>query len=133
MKTAIVNLYTLVECPAVWFWHLVGGILSLVLVLRPVIRPAAGEGIYCGYLFVLLWAGHVTASLAKETLVKPFTFCLPLHGHAVRRHLLLVGGGLSLLLSLTFLLYPGLSAVEKLSALLSAASLGTAVFLLVTL
>ena len=77
MKTIAANLKTLYQCPAIWFWHLLGTVLCLPLIIRPLVYPEAGKGYFCGFLPVAFWFGVLIASLTKDIMVKPFSFCLP--------------------------------------------------------
>jgi hypothetical protein len=87
MTTTRAILKTPVQCRPMWFWHLIGGTLCLIALIRPLTFTGAREGIVFGVLAVPLWNGVILASLWKEFLSKPFSFDLPRHQLAWRRTL----------------------------------------------
>jgi hypothetical protein len=130
MSALASNLKTLYQCPSLWFWHAIGAIFVIDGVVTPLTEPVAGQGAFVKYLLVSFWAGLVTASMMKETLGKPLTFCLPGHQRTVRSAIFAVGAAQALLLSLMVLAYPGLAPMTRIAGMASAAFLGMTAFLL---
>jgi hypothetical protein len=113
-----------------WFWHLIGVVFFIDGVVQPVVEPVAGQGEFVKFLILSFWAGMATASLMKEALGKPVTFCLPGHQRTIRATILGVGAAQGLLLSLIVLAYPGLDSVTRLAGMASVAFLTITVYLL---
>ncbi len=130
MKPVAANLKTLYQCPALWLLHLIGGYICIHLIVRPLLHPQIGGGFFSGYVAVTLWSGMIAASLAKDILVKPFSFCLPGHSRVARKVLLLIGAVVSAVCALTFLTYPADTVMEILSAIWSAFALGLVVYMI---
>jgi hypothetical protein len=130
MRRIAVNLKTLVQCPAIWFWHLIGGVLFLVAVVGPLSEPVAGEGKFMAYLLLSYWAATVISSMMKETLIRPFAYCMPGHRAAVRTTLVALGILLNCSVTLIVFAHPGLNGADAALAYLSASMLGIAFYLL---
>jgi hypothetical protein len=130
MRTLAANLKTLYQCPAMWFWHLVGVVFLIDGVVKPVVEPVAGQGEFMKFLILSYWAGMATASLMKETLGKPVTFCLPGHQRALRGTIFAVGGAQALLLAPIVLAYPGLDLTTRLAGMASVGCLTATIYLL---
>ena len=130
MRALAANLKTLYQCPALWFWHVIGVIFIIDGVLQPLSEPVAGQGEFMKFLILSFWAGMVTASMMKETLGKPLTFCLPGHQRKVRSAIFGVGAAQSLLYSLIVLAYPELDPATRLAGMVSVAFLGMTTYLL---
>lgn len=129
MRAIAANLKMLVQCPALWFWHLIGAVLLYVSVVNPLVEPAAGEGAFMRYLLLSYWGAIVLASLMRESLSRPFAFCLPRHRTNVRITLLAAGVLLNGSITLIVFAHPDLSGSEAVLAWISAAMLGLAVYL----
>jgi len=130
MRALAANLKTLYQCPALWFWHLISVIFIIDGVVQPIVEPVAGQGEFMKFLILSFWAGMVTASMMKETLGKPLTFCMPGHQRTARATIFGVGGAQALLLSLIVLAYPGLDAATRLAGIASVAFLAMTLYLL---
>ena len=63
MRALAVNLKTLYQCPAMWFWHLIGVVFFIDGVVGPVVEPVAGHGEFVKFLILSFWAGMATASM----------------------------------------------------------------------
>jgi MFS family permease len=87
MTPAQATLKTIVQCRPLWFWHVIGGALCLVALIRPMAFPAEREGAVIGVLVVPLWIGMICASLWRDVLDKPSSFLLPRHQLVWRRSL----------------------------------------------
>jgi hypothetical protein len=90
-------------------WVIVA-LICLPLLFVPLFSPdrADERGFFFTSLLVSYFVGYFVAVLQKETLVKPFTFCLPGHRRLPRRIIFVIGAVISVLLGLTYLNYPGL-------------------------
>jgi len=112
MSRVIVNLRIYYQ--SVWMvvlWVIIG-MICLPLITVPLFSPDRAEerGFFVTCLMVGYFLGYFVAVMLKETLVKPFTFCLPGHRYLPRRMLFVFGTTISVLLGLIFLRYPGLIA-----------------------
>jgi len=83
-------LKTIVQCRPLWFWHLIGGAMCLVALIRPMTFPDARAGAVIGVLVVPLWIGVICASLWRDVLDKPASFLLPRHQLVWRRTLVTI-------------------------------------------
>lgn len=129
MRPLVANWLTLVQCPAIWLWHLMG-ILFFIGFSGETEEAYTADGAYFGsYLIVIFTLSISPATLMKETISKSFTFCLPNHLKFAR--LVIIGSGvlLSLLTSLVFLICPADTALEKFGIVFSAASASMCVYL----
>jgi len=133
MSVTTANLKLMVQRRSAWFWYIVAIATVLPGVIAMIARPVAGKGRFAIYLIVSLMGGLLTASLTKDVLAKPFSFCLPGHDRMSRRVLFGVGIALNILLALHLLVYPGLSTARIVLTVASAAALGLTVFLLAAL
>lgn len=88
MTTTRATLGTLFQCRPMWFWHVIGGAMCLVALIRPLTFAGVREGAVIGVLVVPLWNGVISASLWRDTLSRPFSFFVPGHRRAWRRTLL---------------------------------------------
>lgn len=98
------NLKHLYQRRALWLWYIVilcQTPLMLVLLFRPEVNR------YLGCMAVSFLMGLVLASLQKEILAKPFSFCLPGHRQVPRLILFYIGAMINALLALAFLVYSG--------------------------
>ena len=130
MRALAANLKMFYQCPTLWFWHAIGLAFIIAGVVEPLGEPVAGQGDFMKFVIVSFWAGLVTASMMKETLGKPLTFCLPRHQRKVRSVIFGVGAAQGLLLSLIVLGYPGLDGVATAAGMVSVACLAMTVYLL---
>jgi hypothetical protein len=130
MRAFAVNLKTLYQCPALWFWHAIGLIFFVDGVVQPMVEPVAGQGEFMKFLILSFWVGMATASMMKETLGKPLSFCIPGHQRTVRSTIFAVGAAQGLLLSLIVIAYPGLDTATRLAGMASVAFLTMTVYLL---
>jgi hypothetical protein len=73
-----------------WFWHFWGSVFCLLALLRPLADDSNQESVLFSVLIVPLWTGVITASLGRDFLTKPFTFCTPRHSGTWRRTLFTV-------------------------------------------
>ena len=78
------TLLTLVQCRSMWFWHLWGAAICLTVLISPLISRGARSGVVFSMLVVPFWSGVISASLCKDLLTKPFSFCVPRHAKAWR-------------------------------------------------
>jgi len=124
MSAYVANLKTWYQCKPLWLWHLLGAVIYIPTIVRAVDRADEGLGFSFGILLVTFWLGTITAFLAKDIQIRPFTFCLPGHGAVSRRVTFTVGVGASAICSLVFLVYPTATAGETLAAMWSALTLG---------
>ena len=52
MTSTRATLGTLVQCRSMWFWHLIGGTLCLIALIRPLTSTGAREAVVFGVLVV---------------------------------------------------------------------------------
>jgi len=98
MRILIANLKLLHQCRKLWLVYPVLTGIMLIWWLMGIfdISQSLGLGM-C--LFINLPAGFIVGIVTTETLVKPFTYCLPAHRDVPRRVIFLVGIGANLLVS----------------------------------
>ena len=126
MSILTANLKHLYQRRGVWLWYLV------IMCQIPMIYSffLARDGRYLGYLVLSFLSGAIAASIQKEILSKPFSFCLPGHNEIPRRFILWVGVVLNGLLGFVFMFYPGLEFPSVFLVVLAGGVVGLTVYLL---
>ncbi len=104
MTRAQATLKTMIQCRSTWLWHLCGLGICTPAVLVPLSGDEYRGGAILSLLVLPVWSGVMSASLAKDFLTKPFSFCIPVHQVVWRRTLLVIGLVVAGLCSLYFLL-----------------------------
>ncbi len=97
MKPITANLKILYQCPRMWLYHFFGilGILTMTMQIYG----------YGGLpLWLILAYGAGIGVIIRETLRKPFTFCLPGHTKSAQKLLFLVWLAMTIIYSLLFLM-----------------------------
>ena len=109
MSILTVNLKHLYQRRGLWLVYVFLGLFVFGSIAATLNKPAAGKGIniILGVSAALL-AGLVAAVLQVEILAKPFSYCLPGHRKVPRKFIFSAGVVANLLVSLIFVLYPGL-------------------------
>jgi len=126
------NIKLFYQCRKFWFLY---AVLSGVVVV-PFIKtfvadsPEAGAGHFAFYLLPACLSGFLGAGLQQEILSKPFAFPLPGNDEIPRRLLFRIGWLVSLVYSVTFLVYPGGTTAERLLILGSGVAMGMTAYLL---
>ena len=112
MSSLAANLRIYYQCRWMFAYYVIVAIISLPLILIPIFAPDRAEerGFFFAYLFVGYFVGYFVTVMQKESMVKPFTYCLPGHRTFARRIIFTAGLVTSVLLGLVFLRYPGLVA-----------------------
>jgi len=127
------NLKTLYQCPAIWFWHIVGALVLIPIHCVPLMEQEGKKGGFLGFLPITFWAGTMVASMAKDIMVKPFSFCLPAQTRVLRWVFLAVGGLVSSISVLVLLDYPGATSYEIIGVIWSGFTLGLTVYMIAVL
>ncbi len=109
MGILTINLKHLYQRRGLWLVYVFLGLLVFGSIAATLNKPGAGKGIniILGVSAALL-AGLVVAVLQVEILAKPFSYCLPGHRKVPRKFIFSAGVVANLLVSLIFVLYPGL-------------------------
>jgi hypothetical protein len=104
MTPASATLKTLIQCRSLWLWHFFGLAICLPPILVPLFRAEYREGALLGLLIVPLWSGIMSASVAKDFFIRPFSFGVPRHQQVWRTTLLWIGLAIAGVCSIVFLL-----------------------------
>ncbi len=109
MGILTVNLKHLYQRRGLWLVYVFLGLFVFGSIAATLNKRGAGEGmnIILGVSAALI-AGLVAAVLQVEILAKPFSYCLGAHRKVPRKFIFSVGVAANLLVSLIFVLYPGL-------------------------
>ena len=109
MGILTVNLKHLYQRRGLWLAYVLLGLLVFGSIAATLNKRAAGEGmnIILGISAALI-AGLVAAVLQIEILAKPFSYCLGGHRKVPRKFIFTAGVVANLLVSLIFVLFPGL-------------------------
>ena len=119
MSILRVNLKHLYQKRSLWFVGLFFGGCAFGVIM------IIGHGEFSAPVLWMFFLSALVATVPIDVLTKPFSYCLPKHRNVPRRFLFFIGLMLSLLWSLAFLFYPGLSIVGIILACLSAFSMFT--------
>ena len=100
MRALAVNLKLFYQCRGLWFWYLP----AIIFGFAGIVGGISGHNLI-GYLFVSIFMGFLTATLQRDILSKPFSFCMPGYRNLMRRLILGIGIVINLLLGLIFFRY----------------------------
>jgi hypothetical protein len=109
MRILIANLKHLYRRRGLWLAYAMLGffvLLSIMIPLKDLDRPAAGQGQFIGLVVLAFLVGMLAAVQQKEILTRPFAFCLPGHRQTIKWFLFCVGVPANLAGSTLFLYYP---------------------------
>ena len=122
------NLKHFYQRPAMWLWYFILAVTIIPVVILPL--TSAGDKSFSMYLIVSVFLGIIVASMQKEILTKPFSFCLPGYQKNLRRLFLLIGVLVNILLGLIFIRYPGINLPYSLLVICGACFMGMAFYML---
>ena len=122
------NLKHFYQRPEMWSWYLVLAVTIIPVVILPL--TSAEDKSFSMYLIVSVFLGIIVASIQKEILTKPFSFCLPGYQKTLRRLFLLVGVLVNSMLGLIFIRYPGIDLPYSLLVICGAGFMGMAFYML---
>ncbi|MBW8034328.1 MAG: hypothetical protein FVQ79_01275 [Planctomycetes bacterium] len=121
MTILTANLKHLYQCRGAWFWHLI------ILCQMPAFFLSRDSNL--GYLLVSLFSGILVASLQKEILSKPFSFCLPRHEQIPRRLFLRVGVVINGLLACMYIFHSAVGFPSVIFVVIAGGVVGMLVYL----
>jgi hypothetical protein len=103
MSILTANLKFFYQRPALWVGYAFISIFSFPLFIPPFSHKPGQPSFLFHALAVSLVSGFICTSLWKETLGKPFSFCLPKSRHVPGKVILIAGTVINLLISLLYL------------------------------
>ena len=116
MGILAVNLKHYYQRRGLWLWYIfIASQVAIVLV--PVLEGKFSETfitgknrmLYFACLMVTFMPGLIVGTMQKEAMSKPFMFCMSGHREVSRKVVFLIGGVISVLLSVMFVAYPEVS------------------------
>ncbi len=108
MGILTVNLKHLYQRRGLWLVYVFLGLLVFAGIAEAMDKHAAGKGKFIILVASALFVGFLSVTLAAEVVNKPFSYCLPGHRKVPRKFIFSAGVVANLLVSLIFVLYPGL-------------------------
>lgn len=106
MSILTANLKHLYQRRGLWLVYAFLGLIGFLSSMAALDSPRAGKGQFVWLVMLQVLVGSMAATLAREVLAKPFSYCLPGHRKTVRKFILWVGVVINLLASLPYLKYP---------------------------
>jgi hypothetical protein len=106
MSILTANLKHLYQRRGLWLVYAFLGLIGFLSIMVALDSPRAGKGQFVWLVMLQVLVGSMAATLAREVLAKPFSYCLPGHRKTVRKFILWVGVVINLLASLPYLKYP---------------------------
>lgn len=125
MTPARATLGTLVQCRPMWFWHVCGAVVTVAILFSASSRLGATFSI----MLIPLWTGVISASMYKDFLTKPFSFCTPRHAVVWRRTLFAIAFVVAGLCGVISLLIPAASPGAAAVTAWQTFTLGVALFM----